>query len=61
MKAGMSLVHDETGRIVSARFMGAPDQCLQVKLPIEDNLIKFCILAYPHDTQPHDYQGEVDA
>jgi hypothetical protein len=50
--AGVSMAMDKQGRVIVARLMGRPDQCLQ----LDEGFEHWCVLPYPHEGE-HDFQG----
>lgn len=55
MKEGLSFGMDCAGNVFGARFMGAADQCLRIKLPLTENP-RWCVRSWPHDGDC-DYSG----
>lgn len=54
---GYSIAASPSDGKVHGRLMGGPDQCLQFH-PDAHMLDSWCMLAYPHEGQEHEYNRE---
>ena len=57
MAGGISMAMGTSDGKVHGRYMGASDQCLELH-PDAHLLDSWCVLAYPHEGQAHQYNQE---